>query len=65
MVTKIRLNDKQWQTLQALLEANTRRATTDQIGVPDRLKSNGLVAADLQGRKFLTIQGWERLNQGR
>jgi len=25
MVTKTRLSDEQWQTLQALLEANTRR----------------------------------------
>ncbi|MDM0032349.1 hypothetical protein QTI33_09440 [Variovorax sp. J22P271] len=64
-MTKIRLNDEQWQTLQVLLEANTRRAATDQIKVPDRLKSNGLVSADPQGGKFLTLQGRERLNQGR
>ena len=65
MMTKIRLNDEQWHTLQVLLEANTRRAATDQIRVPDRLKSNGLVAADRQGGQFLTLQGRERLNQGR
>lgn len=65
MVAKIRLNDEQWQTLQALLEANTRRAATDRIRVPDRLRSNGFVAADLQGGQFLTIQGRERLSQGR
>jgi hypothetical protein len=65
MVTKIRLNDEQWQTLQALFEANTRRHATDQIRVPDRLRSNGFVATDLQGGKFLTVQGRERLSQGR
>ena len=65
MVTKIRLNDEQWLTLQALLEANARRAATDQIRVSDRLRSNGLVAADLHGGNFLTVQGRERLSQGR
>ena len=65
MMTKIRLNDEQWRTLEVLLEANTRRTATDQIRVPDRLTSNGLVAADRQGGQFLTLQGRERLNQGR
>ncbi|MDM0067077.1 hypothetical protein [Variovorax sp. J31P207] len=65
MVTKIRLNDEQWRTLEVLLEADTRRAATNQIRVPDRLKSNGLVAADPRGGQFLTLQGRERLNQGR
>ena len=65
MMTKIRLNDEQWHTLQVLLEANTQRAATDQIRVPGRLKSNGLVAADPRGGQFLTLQGRERLNQGR
>lgn len=65
MVTKIRLNDEQWKTLQALLEANTRRCPTDSIKVSDRLRSIGFVTADGQGRKFLTEQGLTRLNQGR
>ncbi len=65
MVTKIRLNDEQWQALQALLEANTRRHATDQIRVTDRLRSNGFVATDLKGGNFLTVQGRERLSQGR
>lgn len=64
-MTKIRLNDEQWHTLQVLLEAKTRRAATDQIRVPDRLTSNGLVASDPQGGQFLTLQGRERLSQGR
>ncbi|MDM0085668.1 hypothetical protein QTI17_34325 [Variovorax sp. J31P179] len=64
-MTKIRLNDEQWHTLEALLEANTRRVATDQIRVPARLKSNGLVTADPQGGQFLTLQGRERLSQGR
>ena len=64
-MTKIRLNNEQWRTLEVMLEADTRRAATDQIRVPDRLKSNGLVAADSQGGKFLTLQGRERLSQGR
>ena len=65
MVTKIQLNDEQWKTLQALLEAHTKRRPTDSIKVSDRLRSNGFVAADRQGRKFLTEQGLARLNQGR
>lgn len=65
MVKKIQLNDEQWKTLQALLEANTRRAATDSIKIPDRLRSNGFVAADPQGGKLLTPQGRDRLSQGR
>lgn len=65
MVKKIQLNDEQWKTLQALLEANTMRVTTDLNKVADRLRSNGFVAADLQGGQFLTLQGRERLSQGR
>lgn len=65
MVKKIQLNDEQWRTLQVLLEANTTRAATDSIRVSDRLRSNGFVAADLQGGKLLTLQGRERLSQGR
>ena len=64
-MTKIRLNNEQWRALELLLDANTRRTATDQIKVPDRLKSNGLVAADRQGDQYLTLQGRERLNQGR
>ena len=58
-MTKIRLNDEQWRTLEVLLEANTRRAATNQIRVPDRLTSNGLVAADRQGGQFLTPRAGE------
>jgi hypothetical protein len=54
-MTKIRLNDEQWRTLEALLEANIQRAATDQIRVPGRLTSNGLVAANRQGGPFLTL----------
>jgi Spy/CpxP family protein refolding chaperone len=65
MAEKIRLNDEQWDTLHALRDAANRRCPTDSIKVSDRLMSNGLVAADQQGRKFLTDQGLSRLNQGR
>ncbi|VTU45896.1 hypothetical protein SRS16P2_00380 (plasmid) [Variovorax sp. SRS16] len=65
MVQKIQLNDEQWRTLQFLLEANNRRRSTDSIKVSDRLKSNGFVATDRYGGKFLTDQGLHRLSQGR
>ena len=65
MVKKIQLNEEQWRTLQALLEAHARRSPTDSISVSERLLSNGLVGRDRQGGKFLTEQGLERLNQGR
>lgn len=65
MVKKIQLNDEQWKTLEALLEASTRRSPTDSIRIPDRLRSNGLVAEDRQGGKYLTEQGRDRLRQGR
>jgi hypothetical protein len=65
LVKKIRLNDEQWKMLQSLREANNMRCPTDSIKVSDRLRSNGLVAADQHGRKFLTDQGLSRLNQGR
>lgn len=65
MVKKIQLNDEQWKTLLALREADTMRAATNLIKVSDRLRSNGFVAADLQGGQFLTLQGRERLRQGR
>ena len=65
MIEKIRLNDEQWETLQAVREANDSRCPTDSIKLSDRLRSNGLVTADQQGRKFLTDQGLSRLNQGR
>jgi len=62
---KIRLNDEQWRTLEALLEAHARSRPAEGIRVSDRLRSNGLVASDPKGRQFLTEQGRERLNQGR
>ncbi len=65
MVKKIQLNDEQWSTLQALLEAQAHRRPTHSIKVSERLRSNGLVTSDRQGYKFLTEQGLQRLNQGR
>lgn len=65
MVKKVQPNDEQWKTLQALREANNSRCPTDSINVSGRLRSNGFVAADRQGRNFLTDQGLGRLNQGR
>jgi hypothetical protein len=65
VVKKIQLNDEQWNTLQALLEAHAQQRPTDAIKVSERLLSNGLVASDRQGSKFLTDQGRQRLNQGR
>ncbi|MDM0011722.1 hypothetical protein QTH87_04655 [Variovorax sp. J22P168] len=65
MVKKIQLNDEQWKTLQFLLEAASRQAATAGIQVPDRLWSNGFVAIDPHGSKLLTLQGRERLSQGR
>ena len=65
MVKKIQLNDDQWNTLQSLLEANARRAATDAIRVAERLRSNGFVVIDPHGGKLLTLQGRERLSQGR
>lgn len=65
MVKKIQLNDEQWNTLQALLEAHAQRQPTHSIRVSERLRSNGLVSSDRQGCKFLTEQGLQRLNQGR
>ncbi len=65
MVRKIQLNDEQWNILGALLEANNRRRPTVLIKDSDRLKSNGLVAEDREGGKFLTDQGLNRLGQDR
>jgi hypothetical protein len=65
VVKKIRLNDEQWNTLQALFEAHTQRLPTDAIKVSERLRSNGLVTSDRQGGSFLTEQGRRRLSQGR
>ncbi len=65
MVKKIQLNEEQWKTLEALFEAGMRRLPTDAIPVADRLRSNGLVATDRQGGKYLTEQGRDRLRQGR
>jgi transposase len=65
VVKKIQLNDEQWNTLQALLEANAQRRPTHTIRISERLRSNGLVSSDRQGCKFLTEQGRQRLNQGR
>jgi hypothetical protein len=65
MVKKIQLNDEQWKTLQALREANNRQCPTGSIKVSGRLRSNGFVAADQQGAKYLTDQGLTRLNKGR
>jgi len=65
VVKKIRLNDEQWNTLQALLDAHTQKLPTDEIKVSERLRSNGLVTSDRQGGSFLTEQGLRRLNQGR
>jgi hypothetical protein len=65
MVKKIQLNDEQWKTLQALFEAHTKRCPTDSIKVSGRLRSNGFVAADRQGGQVLTVEGLQRLKQGR
>jgi hypothetical protein len=65
MVKKIQLNDEQWKTLQALLRADARRLPASVIRVSDRLRSNGFVASDRQGRAYLTDQGADRLGQGR
>ena len=65
MVKKIQLNDEQWKTLQALLEAHAERRSTESIKVYERLTSNGLVASDRDGSMFLTEQGRRRLSQGR
>lgn len=62
---KIQLNDEQWKTLEALFEAHAKCAPTDAIKVADRLHSNGLVALDRKGGKYLTEQGRNRLRQGR
>jgi len=66
VVKKIQLNDEQWRTLQTLREAAARRCSTPApIQVSSRLRSNGLVVSDAEGRTFLTDQGLSRLNQGR
>lgn len=65
MVKKIQLNDEQWKTLQSLREAPAKRCPTESIKVSSRLKSNGLVASDREGRHFLTALGLGRLSQGR
>ncbi len=65
---KIQLNDGQWKALQALqelLDADARRVPAEAIKVSDRLRSNGLVESDRQGREFLTDLGVHRLRQGR
>jgi len=65
VVKKIQLNDEQWQTLVALLEASANRRPIESIAISQRLESNGLVASDPRGFKFLTEQGLQRLRQGR
>ncbi|MDL9997937.1 hypothetical protein QTI24_04935 [Variovorax sp. J22P240] len=65
VVKKIQLNEEQWKTLEALREAHARGCPTDSIKISERLRSNGLVASDRHGYKFLTEQGLQRLNQGR
>ncbi|WP_431276743.1 hypothetical protein ACQ858_11575 [Variovorax ureilyticus] len=65
MAKKIRLNDEQWNTLQALFEAHTQKLPTEAIRVSERLRSNGLVTSDREGSNFLTEQGLRRLSQGR
>ena len=65
LVKKIRLNDEQWKTLEALREAHVLGSPTDGIEVSPRLRSNGLVASDHLGTQFLTEQGLQRLDQGR
>lgn len=65
MIQKVQLNDEQWKTLHALLEANNMGRPTDSIKVSDRLNSNGFVAMGRDGSKFVTDQGLHRLSQGR
>jgi hypothetical protein len=65
VVKKIQLNDEQWHTLLALLEANAKRRPTGSMAISQRLESNGLVASDPRGWKFLTEQGLQRVRQGR
>ena len=65
MQKKIRLNDEQWQTLEALRDARAQGSPTQCIKVSQRLRSNGLVGSDPLGTKFLTEQGLQRLDQGR
>jgi hypothetical protein len=65
MTKKIRLNDEQWRTLEALRDAIAKRHPTETIKVSSRLRSNGLVTTDRQGTCMLTDLGLSRLNQGR
>ncbi len=65
MVKKIRLNDQQWHTLLALMEAHAKPCAAEPLVISERLKSNGLVAADRRGCHFLTEQGRQRVKLGR
>jgi hypothetical protein len=65
VIKKIQLNDEQWNTLQALMEAHANQSPNDSIKVSERLLSNGLVASDGRGFMCLTEQGRQRLSQGR
>ncbi|MDM0013555.1 hypothetical protein QTH87_14035 [Variovorax sp. J22P168] len=66
MTKKIQLNEEQWRQLLALREAHLRRhAPAEALQVSWRLRSNGLVIADREGRTHLTAQGLARLSQGR
>ncbi|MFM9923195.1 hypothetical protein VLK31_09415 [Variovorax sp. H27-G14] len=66
---KIRLNDEQWTKLLALpvMPIRTREngATPDAPRTSSRMSSHGLVAADADGREYITDQGVHRLSQGR
>jgi hypothetical protein len=62
---KIQLNDEQWRILQALRIAAARQIAGPSITTSSRLRSNGLIGTDRQGRVFLTDLGRSRLNQGR
>ena len=67
MVKKIRLNDAQWNRLQQLAKEESVRCMSPELAPrsSSRLRSNGLVALDAQGREYLTEQGARRLTQGR
>ncbi|WP_076999576.1 hypothetical protein [Variovorax sp. KK3] len=62
---KIKLNEEQWRTLEALRKAMAMRRSAEDIKVPRRLLSNGLAVEDRHGICALTELGLTRLNQGR
>ena len=67
MVKKIQLNDAQWNRLQQLAKEESAASKSPELtsSLSNRLRSNGLVALDGQGRVYLTEQGARRLSQGR